>query len=173
MPILIRPGMFLIWTLITLLLGELLLLNVLASEQWTPSLGLAANFTTTPKQKAKAAGTCSRLREELGSEVVQVYGEGVYVDAIQNPNSLYNSFYRPACVVAPRQDVHVQKAMLTIYNDRVRYAVMSGGHSAMNGWNMYVESLFFFLGRSWMLIDRLECARRSSYLLHEHEQRNI
>ncbi len=159
MPILIRPGVFFIWVLVALLVEDLLLLNVLASEQWTPSLGLAAN--TTSEQKVKATGTCSRLREQLGSQVVQVYGEGVYVDAIQNPNSLYNSFYRPACVVAPRQDVHVQKAMTAIFNDRVRYAVMSGGHSAMNGWNMYVRPMLF-PGHPRVLIDRFGVYKTAS-----------
>lgn len=133
--------MFLLWALAAVSAVKLLLLNALASTQWNLSLGGAANTTSTPPA-VKAAQTCARLRDELGSDVVQVYGEGVYVEAIQNPNSLFNSFYRPACVVAPREDVHVQKAMAAVYRDRVHYAVMSGGHAAMTGWNTYVFPCF-------------------------------
>lgn len=137
MPILIRLNLFFIWALAAAFVDRLLVLNVFALDQWAPSIDETLNTTTT-SLGVKATRTCTRLRGELGSDVVQVYGEREYVEAIQNPASLFNTVQRPACVVAPRKDVHVQKAMAAIYHDRVRYAIMSGGHTGMTGWNTYV-----------------------------------
>lgn len=136
MPILIRACVFLILVLAAMLFPpELLTLNVLALLQWHPPI---ANIGFLPS--TKVAQTCTELRKRLGSEVVQVYGERVYVEAIHNPASLFNSIHRPACVVAPWHAVDVQMAMEVIYRDRVRYAVMSGGHTGMTGWNTCVSS---------------------------------
>ncbi|EKM75429.1 hypothetical protein AGABI1DRAFT_46439 [Agaricus bisporus var. burnettii JB137-S8] len=66
---------------------------------------------------------------------------------MRNPASFFNSIQRPACVVVPRVDVHVQKAMATIYHDRVRYAVMSGGHTGMTGWNSVQDGILIFFGK--------------------------
>ncbi|KAF9441904.1 FAD-binding domain-containing protein [Macrolepiota fuliginosa MF-IS2] len=145
MPILIRLGVFFIWVLAAVSVERLLLLNVLASAQWNPSAGSILNTSSiSPSPAVKGAQACTRLRDELGSEVVHLCGEGVYVEAIQNPNSLYNSFYRPACVVAPQEAVHVQKAMATIYEERAHYAVMSGGHTAMTGWNTVQDGVLIY-----------------------------
>lgn len=120
---------------------ELLTLNVLALLQWHPPI---ANIGFLPS--TKVAQTCTELRKRLGSEVVQVYGERVYVEAIHNPASLFNSIHRPACVVAPWHAVDVQMAMEVIYRDRVRYAVMSGGHTGMTGWNTVQDGVLIFFG---------------------------
>jgi hypothetical protein len=132
MPILIRIVVFFIWALAAILVRRLQFFNVLALTQWHPAVPTISNVTL------KAFQTCTTLREQLGSLVVQVNGEQAYARAIQNPASLFNSVHRPACVVAPRVDTEVQVAMRAIYRGRVRYAVMSGGHTGMTGWNTYV-----------------------------------
>lgn len=138
MPIPTRAGVFLILVLVAMLFSpRLLTLNILALGQWHPSVENIEVLLST-----KATQTCTELRRQLGSDVVQVYGERIYIEAIRNPASLFNSVHRPTCVVAPRDAVDVQMAMAAIYRDRVRYAVMSGGHTGMTGWNTCVLFLF-------------------------------
>jgi len=164
MPIPTRAGVFLILALVAVLFSpRLLTLNILALAlaQWHPSIG---NFEVL--LSTKATQTCIELRKRLGSEVVQVYGESIYIEAIHNPASLFNSVHRPTCVVAPRDAVDVQMAMAAIYRDRVRYAVMSGGHTGMTGWNTCVDL------PSWssMFNRILQCSRRCIDLLWKDGQ---
>lgn len=142
MPILTRPGVFFIWALVAFLLTpRLLVLDALAILQWNLSV-----IDSEISVRVTATQTCTGLREQLGPAVVQVNGESDYVKAIQNPASLFNSVHRPACVVAPRNAVDVQVAMAAIYRDRVRYAVMSGGHTGMTGWNTVEDGVLIFFG---------------------------
>jgi len=104
---------------------------------------MAVDMEPHTLMKTMAMKTCLQLRKELGSDVVQGLGEEVYANAIQNPFSLFNSLIRPACVVAPRISMHVQKAMSAVFRAKIRYGVQSGGHTAMTGWNTYVI-LFYF-----------------------------
>ncbi|KAJ3566049.1 hypothetical protein NP233_g7250 [Leucocoprinus birnbaumii] len=135
-------GVFFIWALVAMLLCcRLLVLDVLALEQW--NLSAESTRTCSP---AVVAETCTRLREELGPEVVQEFGETAYIRAIHNPASLFNAVHRPACVVAPQSSLHVQVAMAAIYRDKVRYAVMSGGHAGMTGWNNVQDGVLIFFG---------------------------
>lgn len=143
----IRLGAFFVWVLATVwvVVDKPFVLNALAiNTQWGPGINQDAllNITTLTSEIAKSTRSCTNLREELGSDIVQVYGEEEYVEAMRNPASFFNSIQRPACVVVPRVDVHVQRAMATIYRDRVRYAVMSGGHTGMTGWNSFVFNYF-------------------------------
>jgi len=151
MPIPTRAGIFLILGLVAMLFSpRLLTLNILAFAQWHPSI---KNFEVIA---TKATQTCIELRKRLGSKVVQVYGERSYIEAIRNPASLFNSVYRPTCVVAPRDASDVQITMAAVYRDKVRYAVMSGGHTGMTGWNTCV----YFPSCSSMFDRILQCSRR-------------
>jgi hypothetical protein len=143
MPIPPRIGVFFIWTLAAMLVPRLLVLNRLALVKWS----VTSTKTSWVSPSAEATETCDGLRELLGPQVVQVYGERVYAKAIQNPASLFNSVHRPACVVTPREAKQVQAAMKVIYRDKVRYAVMSGGHTGMTGWNKCIILIIAFFIR--------------------------
>ncbi|KXN81968.1 Bifunctional solanapyrone synthase [Leucoagaricus sp. SymC.cos] len=141
MPFLTRIAAFFVWALAAIVIQRSFLLNVFAIIQWSSS---AVNASDETWPSTKATQTCTGLREQLGSEVVQVNGETSYRSAIQNPASLFNTIQRPACVVVPRKDVDIQLAMAAIYRDRVRYAVMSGGHTGMTGWNTVQDGVLIY-----------------------------
>ncbi|TFK65916.1 FAD-binding domain-containing protein [Pluteus cervinus] len=81
-----------------------------------------------------ANSTCTKLVSQLGSALVVQTGP-VYMIGVESAWSSFNSIRRPSCIVYPRTSTHVQVAMRAIYRDNVHYAVQSGGHSAMRGWN--------------------------------------
>nr|AGK29874.1 FAD-binding protein [Volvariella volvacea] len=96
---------------------------------------LAASFSSALADgPAGATSTCNRLAGELGTAVVVTSGDD-YNNASADTWSLFNAEARPSCVVLPRNANHVQVAMQAIYEDKVRYAVQAGSHSAMRGWN--------------------------------------
>lgn len=139
-------AMAFVWAVV----NEPLVLSVLAADaQWCPAIHGNTLPNVTTSEAAKTTRTCTRLRKELGSDIIQVYGEKEYMEAIRNPASLFNSVHRPACVAVPRTDVHVQRAMAMIYQHKVRYAIMSGGHTGMTGWNTSVLSHFL-----WMVTEK-------------------
>jgi hypothetical protein len=143
-----RLGVFFIWVLavVWVVVNESIVLSVLAVDtQWPPAIHEDAILNVTASETARATRTCTRLRKELGSDIIQMYGEKGYMEAIRNPASLFNSVHRPACVAMPRIDAHVQRAMAMIYQHGIRYAVMSGGHTGMTGWNTLVPDYFLLM----------------------------
>ena len=91
-----------------------------------------------------ALTTCTRLQSTLGLDIVQLSSGPEYLASAENAWSLYNTVDRPACIVFPRNASHVQVAMAAIFRDKIRYAVQSGGHSAMTGWNTYGHAFHLF-----------------------------
>jgi len=92
--------------------------------------------TMAPDTTAKSAlRTCTRIQSTLGSDIVQLSSGSEYLASASNAWSLYNAVDRPTCIVFPRNASHVEVAMAAIFHDKIRYAVQSGGHSAMTGWN--------------------------------------
>lgn len=102
---------------------------------WALTTGLSLVATSVVATDLKSASVCAYLRFELGQDIVQLQNDEYYTTAMTNPYSLFNTVYRPSCVVVPTSTAHVQTAMKAIYLGRVRYAVQAGGHSAMTGWN--------------------------------------
>ncbi|KIM38580.1 hypothetical protein M413DRAFT_447790 [Hebeloma cylindrosporum] len=88
--------------------------------------------------------TCIRIQNTLGSDIVQLSSGLEYLASASNAWSLYNTVDRPTCIVFPRNASHVQLAMAAIFRDKIRYAVQSGGHSAMTGWNTVQDGILFF-----------------------------
>ena len=86
--------------------------------------------------------TCTRIQGTLGSDIVQLSSGPEYLASASNAWSLYNTVDRPTCIIFPRNASHVQVAMAEIFRDKIRYAVQSGGHSAMTGWNTYGHAIF-------------------------------
>lgn len=101
---------------------------------WILNAGLSLVHSVAGSDQ-RSATVCGYLRFELGQDVVQFQNDLYYVNAMTNPYSLFNTVYRPSCVVVPTSTAHVQTAMKAIYRGRVRYAVQAGGHSGMTGWN--------------------------------------
>ncbi len=107
-------------------------------------LGLASssvvggNLLTARNATASAAAhaACAILVHQLGTTIVQFNGSTGYYDATQAAWNFNNVNVDPMCVVYPRDATHVQAAMAAIYKTGSKYAVQSGGHSAMKGWNM-------------------------------------
>jgi len=91
-----------------------------------------------------ALKTCTRIQSTLGLDIVQLSSGPEYLASAENAWSLYNTVARPACIVFPRNASHVQTAMAAIFHDKIRYAVRSGGHSAMTGWNTYAHAFHLF-----------------------------
>ena len=87
----------------------------------------------------RGLATCTHLRVTLGENVVASSGAR-YRAGTSSAWNLFNTQHVPVCVVLPRETSHVQAAMKAIYNNKLRYAVQAGGHSAMKGWNKYVIS---------------------------------
>jgi len=96
----------------------------------------------TYKKTARGVATCGRLQSTLGTTIVASSGTG-YAAGISGAWNLFNTQYTPACIVFPREGSHVQAAMKTIYQNKIRYAVQAGGHSAMKGWNKYDVFVLF------------------------------
>jgi FAD/FMN-containing dehydrogenase len=98
-----------------------------------------------PDNTAKRAlRTCTRIQNTPGVNIVQLSSGPEYLASAENAWSLYNTVDRPACIVFPRNASHVQVAMAVIFRDKIRYAVQSGGHSAMAGWNTYGHAFHSF-----------------------------
>jgi hypothetical protein len=88
------------------------------------------------KIDSQGVATCKKLQSALGSTVVLSGPE--YDARASGAWNLYNAQSFPACIVLPIDASHVQIAMKAIYQDKIRYAVQAGGHSAMKGWNTCV-----------------------------------
>lgn len=105
---------------------------LLAAGIFNATLGPTLASDTTAES---ALRTCIRIQSTLGSDIVQLSTGPEYLAGASNAWSLYNTVDRPTCIVFPRDASHVQVAMAAIFRDKIRYAVQSGGHSAMTGWN--------------------------------------
>ncbi|KAJ7590537.1 FAD-binding domain-containing protein [Mycena floridula] len=77
---------------------------------------------------------CSVLQTQLGQEIVQTNGPE-YNAGATHPWNAFNREFRPRCIVFPESTEHVETAMSVIFMFDLDYAVQSGGHSAMTGWN--------------------------------------
>jgi hypothetical protein len=108
---------------------------------WILTAGLSLVVHSVDATEQRSATVCAYLRFELGQGIVQLENDEYYTTAMANPYSLFNTVYRPSCVVVPTNSAHVQAAMKAIYRGRVRYAVQAGGHSGMTGWNKCVVYL--------------------------------
>ncbi|KAI3604585.1 fad binding domain-containing protein, partial [Moniliophthora roreri] len=91
------------------------------------------NTDAAPTDAGQAA--CSSLVSLLGSELVQSQSGPDFQSSVDDPLNLINNALIPACVVYPTNTTHVSAAMSAIYKAKSRYAVLAGGHSAMEGWN--------------------------------------
>lgn len=105
---------------------------------WILTAGLLLVVHSVAATEPRSATVCANLRFELGQSIVQLENDEFYTEAMTNPYSLFNTVYRPSCVVVPTSSAHVQATMKAIYLGRVRYAVQAGGHSGMTGWNKCV-----------------------------------
>jgi hypothetical protein len=108
------------------------LLLGLASPAVGGSLLAARNDTAS----AAAHAACTTLVHQLGTTIVEFNGSTGYYNATQAAWNFNNVDVDPSCVVYPRDTSHVQAAMAAIYKTGSLYAVQSGGHSAMKGWNV-------------------------------------
>lgn len=108
------------------------LLLGLASPAVGGSLLAAGNDTAS----AAAHAACTTLVHQLGTTIVEFDGSTGYYNATQAAWNFNNVNVDPSCVVYPRDASHVQAAMAAIYKTGSLYAVQSGGHSAMKGWNV-------------------------------------
>ncbi|KAG7095012.1 hypothetical protein E1B28_005807 [Marasmius oreades] len=111
------------WLLVTLL-------------PWSPFIAVTAQIPPTPSLgEVDASLACRFLQQNLSHRIVTLPGHPQYTNATHSAWNVFNTEFMPACIVFPRDASHVQAAMKTIYEHRVRYAVQAGGHSAMKGWN--------------------------------------
>ncbi|KAJ3849311.1 FAD-binding domain-containing protein [Lentinula lateritia] len=88
-----------------------------------------------------ASGACQQLQRTLGVSIVQSKSSGPeYSIAANAAWSAFNHEvnFQPTCIVFVKSTAHVQTAMRAIYQNNADYAVQSGGHSGMTGWNTNV-----------------------------------
>jgi hypothetical protein len=102
------------------------------------TLGLSIGAgNDTEATRSQGVATCTTLQSALGTDIVMLSGPQ-YTAGASGAWNVFNTKSSPACIVFPKDTTHVQTAMTAIYQNKVRYAVQAGGHSAMKGWNTYV-----------------------------------
>ncbi|KAF9261637.1 FAD-binding domain-containing protein [Marasmius fiardii PR-910] len=102
----------------------------------SPFIAITAQILPPPSSGAVDASlACRVLQWTLTPQIVSLPDDPQYTNGTRSAWNVFNTEYMPACVVFPREASHVQTAMKTVYEFRVRYAVQAGGHSAMKGWN--------------------------------------
>ncbi|KAK7435351.1 hypothetical protein VKT23_019702 [Stygiomarasmius scandens] len=77
---------------------------------------------------------CNRLQTLLGTIIETSTGPD-FNATVNSPRNLFNTEFRPACIVLAEDTADVQTAMAAIYEFEIDYAVQAGGHSANTGWN--------------------------------------
>ncbi|KAF5366893.1 hypothetical protein D9757_011387 [Collybiopsis confluens] len=85
-----------------------------------------------------ATAACTQISTSLGSSKVQSTISGpLYSLGANNAWSAFNREvnFQPTCIVFVNSTHDVQIAMKAIYKNNANYAVQSGGHSGMIGWN--------------------------------------
>ncbi|KAJ6595860.1 FAD-binding domain-containing protein [Mycena vulgaris] len=91
-------------------------------------VGAAINTTTA------SALACGALNNGPLSAVMASSG-AQFVAGATSAWNLLNAELVPSCIVFPRTTQDVATAMAAIFTHNASYAVQSGGHSAMQGWN--------------------------------------
>jgi FAD/FMN-containing dehydrogenase len=94
----------------------------------------------TDAERSRGVATCAAIRSALGADIVVSSGPE-YVAGASGAWNLFNTQSSPTCIVLPSSTSHVQVAMRAIFQNKIRFAVQAGGHSAMEGWNTYGASL--------------------------------
>ncbi|KAJ3759701.1 FAD-binding domain-containing protein [Lentinula raphanica] len=102
------------------------------------SSGLTGTSSASPAAVVAATDACLQLQDSLGSLVVQNITTGPQYSIAAN--AAWNAFnhevnFQPTCIVFVNSTEDVQTTMKAIYNTNANYAVQSGGHTAMMGWN--------------------------------------
>ncbi|KAJ3839406.1 FAD-binding domain-containing protein [Lentinula raphanica] len=102
------------------------------------SSGLTGTSSASPAAVVAATDACLQLQDSLGSLVVQNITTGPQYSTAAN--AAWNAFnhevnFQPTCIVFVNSTEDVQTTMKAIYNTNANYAVQSGGHTAMMGWN--------------------------------------
>ncbi|KAF5366890.1 hypothetical protein D9757_011388 [Collybiopsis confluens] len=84
-----------------------------------------------------ATKTCQQLQSSLGPSTVQTSSGPRYSIGANAAWSTFNDEvnFSPTCIVFANSTSDVQTAMTAIYHNGADYAVQSGGHSGMTGWN--------------------------------------
>ncbi|KAJ4471369.1 hypothetical protein C8J55DRAFT_459329 [Lentinula edodes] len=98
----------------------------------------ADSFESNSAAAIAASGACQQLQRSLGASIVQSKSSGPeYSIAANAAWSAFNHEvnFQPTCIVFVKSTAHVQAAMRAIYQNDADYAVQSGGHSGMTGWN--------------------------------------
>ncbi|KAJ7202444.1 FAD-binding domain-containing protein [Mycena rebaudengoi] len=112
---------------------------MLFSLSFVSALFLGASAVYTPRDTA-ATRACLAIRVLLGPTIVETSGPE-YDATAHGTWSLFNSIEQPTCIVYPRTAAHVQTAMRRIFKAEANYAVQSGAHSAMVGWNSITDGV--------------------------------
>jgi hypothetical protein len=105
------------------------ILDFLLALLSAPVVVLAINTTVTGSQlacKALSTGPLSLIVTSSGPQ---------FQDGATSAWNLLNDELTPKCIVFPETTEHVSIAMAAIHRFKATYAVQSGGHSAMQGWN--------------------------------------
>ena len=113
----------------------------LAASLFVRSTFGTSTGNSTEGEYSRGVETCKTLQSAFGPNVVALSGSK-YDAGVSRARNLFNTEAYPACVVFPIDASHVQTAMKAIYQNKIRYAVQAGGHSAMQGWNTYVTHKF-------------------------------
>ncbi|THU88134.1 FAD-binding domain-containing protein [Dendrothele bispora CBS 962.96] len=93
----------------------------------------ASSRQTSTTSNANLA--CNQAQSILGDSTVQTPSDSDYGGASTAAWNLFNTQFKPAYVVLPRNSTDVQVAMRSIFQFDVNYAVQTGRHSAIKGWN--------------------------------------
>ncbi|EPQ28485.1 uncharacterized protein PFL1_03788 [Pseudozyma flocculosa PF-1] len=130
---------------LTLLLPALLL--ALTGAGPTGSLPVTTTTTTTDPTSASpwfptpASMACAELSYLLAPAT---YRSAARSDTAFN---LINTRSTPRCTVFPRSTDDVSRAMRVIFRHQARYAVQSGGHSGMQGWDTVSDGVLIHLSQ--------------------------
>ncbi|KAJ4499338.1 hypothetical protein C8R41DRAFT_900452 [Lentinula lateritia] len=122
-------------TRLVLLAASALFCNAAFAEAVNSS---ADSFESNSAAAIAASGACQQLQRALGASIVQSKSSGPEYSLAAN--AAWSAFnhevnFQPTCIVFVKSTAHVQTAMRAIYQNNADYAVQSGGHSGMTGWN--------------------------------------
>ena len=120
-----------------MLLSSLLLAGLLSAVLADPAPpgGVTPTLPNPPGLGRDASAGCRGLQQVLGTSIVQTPTGPDYEAGATAAWNLQNSQGRPACVVFPESTNHVALTMSVIFRLKIRYAVIAGGHTGVDGWN--------------------------------------
>ncbi|KAL0565080.1 hypothetical protein V5O48_016951 [Marasmius crinis-equi] len=107
--------------------------------------GLLVALAQSSDVSNTAEQTCVTLQQTLGPDIVQFRSTKAFQETVNGTWNLANAELLPFCVVFPKNTTVVQSAMKTIFENQVNYAIQSGGHSAMKGWNNVQDGVLIAL----------------------------